>query len=92
MYGLKNQFLHASYFKFKTITLSYRLPQRWMDRLKMQGVKVFLTVDNALTLTKYDGYDPEVTKDAGPAASNYGIDFGYQPTLRSFLAGVSFKF
>lgn len=82
----------ASYFKFKTITLSYRLPQRWMDRLKMQGVKVFLTVDNALTLTKYDGYDPEVTKDAGPAASNYGIDFGYQPTLRSFLAGVSFKF
>ena len=82
----------ASYFKFKTITLSYRLPQKWMDRLKMQGVKVFLTVDNALTLTKYDGYDPEVTKDAGPAAANYGIDFGYQPTLRSFLAGVSVKF
>ena len=63
-----------------------------MNRVKMQGVKLFLTVDNALTLTRYDGYDPEVTKDNGPAAGNYGIDFGYQPTLRSFLAGVSVKF
>ena len=82
----------ASYFKVKTITLAYNLPQKWLSRAKIAGVKVFLSVDNAFTLTRYDGYDPEVSKDAGPAAANYGIDFGYQPSLRSFLAGVNISF
>ncbi|MBQ1937882.1 MAG: TonB-dependent receptor [Bacteroidales bacterium] len=82
----------ASYFKVKTITLAYHLPQRWMDRIKMGGIKVFFTVDNAFTFTSYDGYDPEVSIDSGPAGANYGVDFGYQPTLRSFLLGASFKF
>ena len=82
----------ASFFKIKTITLGYNLPQTWMERAKMGGVRVFLSVDNAFTFTKYSGYDPEVSINAGPANKQYGTDFGYQPTLRSFLAGVQFKF
>ena len=72
----------ASYFKIKTVTLAYHFPK----------AKVFLSVDNLFTFTSYDGYDPEVSMASGPAAANYGVDFGYQPSLRSFLAGVSFKF
>lgn len=82
----------AAYFKIKTITLSYQLPRKWMDRIKMRGIRVFASVDNAFTFTKYDGYDPEVSMASGPAAANYGVDFGYQPTLRSFLFGASFNF
>ena len=44
------------------------------------------------TITRYDGYEPEASKDSGPAAANYGVDFGYQPSLRSFLVGASIKF
>lgn len=82
----------ASYFKIKTITLAYNLPKKWMERIKMDGIKVFFTVDNAFCFTKYDGYDPEVSIASGPADGNYGVDFGYQPSLRSFLIGASFKF
>lgn len=82
----------ASYFKVKTITLGYNLPQRWMDRIKMQGIKVYFTCDNALTFTKYSGYDPEVSMSSGPASAGYGTDFGYQPTLRSYLFGLQLKF
>ena len=82
----------ASYFKFKTVTLAYVLPQRWSEKLRLNGMKVFVSVDNALTITRYDGYDPEVSMASGPAAANYGVDFGYQPTLRSFLIGASVKF
>ena len=82
----------ASYFKIKTITLGYNFPQKWMDRAKMGGVKVYCTIDNAFTFTKYSGYDPEVSMNAGPAHAKYGTDFGYQPTMRSFLFGVQFKF
>jgi len=82
----------ASFFKVKTITLGYNLPQKWMDRIKMGGIRVYFTVDNALTFTKYSGYDPEVSMNASPAHAKYGTDFGYQPTMRSFLFGVQFKF
>ncbi len=82
----------ASFFKIKTITLGYNFPQKWMDRAKIGGIKVYLSVDNAFTFTKYSGYDPEVSMNAGPAHKQYGTDFGYQPTMRSFLAGVQFKF
>jgi hypothetical protein len=82
----------ASFFKIKTITLGYNFPQAWMERIKVDGIRVFFSVDNALTFTKYSGYDPEVSMNAGPANKQYGTDFGYQPTMRSFLAGVQFKF
>lgn len=82
----------ASYFKFKTITLSYALQDKALKRMKMSGFKVFLSVDNALTLTKYDGYDPEMSISGSPAANDYGNDFGYEPVLRSFLLGLQLKF
>ena len=82
----------ASFFKIKNITLGYNFPQAWMERIKMDGIRVYFSVDNAFTFTKYSGYDPEVSMNAGPAHKQYGTDFGYQPTMRSFLAGVQFKF
>ena len=82
----------ASYFKFKTITLSYRLPDKALKAMKSTVAKIFFTVDNAFTLTKYDGYDPEVSMANGPAAAGYGVDFGYQPTLRSYLFGIQLQF
>lgn len=81
----------ASYFKFKTITLAWHLPKNLIGRAGIAGAKVFLSVDNAFTVTRYDGYDPEVSMASGPAAANYGVDFGWQPTLRSFLAGISLQ-
>ena len=82
----------ASYFKFKTITLGYNFPQKWMDRAKSGGIKAYLTVDNAFTITKYSGYDPEASMSGGPASAGYGTDFGYQPTMRSYMFGLQFKF
>lgn len=82
----------ASYFKIKTITLAYHFPKKWMEKAKMQGAKVFFTVDNAFTFTKYDGYDPEVSMASGPASAKYGVDFGWQPTLRSLIFGASINF
>ena len=82
----------ASYFKIKTITLAYRFPKKWMERARMQGARIFFTVDNAFTFSKYDGYDPEVSMASGPAAAKYGVDFGWQPTLRSLLFGASINF
>lgn len=83
---------NASYFKIKTITLSYNLPANILSRMKMSGFRFFATVDNAFTFTKYDGYDPEMSISGSPASNDYGSDFGYEPILRSYLFGISLKF
>ena len=82
----------ASYFRIKNITLAYHLPSKWLERLKIGGVRVYATVDNAFTFTKYEGYDPEASMSGGPAAAKYATDFGYEPMMRSYIFGVDIKF
>jgi TonB-linked SusC/RagA family outer membrane protein len=82
----------ASYFKIKTVTLGYTLPYSWLQKVKMSSLRVYVSVDNLLTFTKYSGYDPESSYDGTPGAANYGVDFGLQPVLRTFIVGLSVKF
>ena len=53
---------------------------------------IVLSILFAFTFTKYSGYDPEASMNASPASGAYGTDFGYQPTMRSYMFGVQFKF
>ena len=49
----------ASYIRLKNIALSYDLPARWIKKLNAVNWKLFLHVQNILTITKYKGHDPE---------------------------------
>ncbi|MDR1584170.1 MAG: SusC/RagA family TonB-linked outer membrane protein [Prevotellaceae bacterium] len=82
----------ASYFKIKTLTLGYTLPDSWMQKLKISSLRVYVSADNLLIFTKYSGYDPESSYDGTPGAANYSVDFGLQPVLRTFMIGLSVKF
>jgi TonB-dependent starch-binding outer membrane protein SusC len=83
----------ASYFRFRTITLAYNVPTHVLHLNKVVNqMRVFLTLDNFLTFTKYTGYDPEQSFATSPGNSNYGVDFGLQPTLKTVLFGLNVKF
>jgi TonB-linked SusC/RagA family outer membrane protein len=82
----------ASYFRIKTVTLGYTFPQHWLEKLKVASLRLYLSADNLLTFTKYSGYEPEASYTGTPGAANYGVDFGLQPSLRTFIAGISLKF
>lgn len=80
---------NASYFKLKTVSLGYTLPQTVCKKMKMNSLRLYVSVDNLWTLTHYSGYDPETSFSGSPGDSNYGVDFGLQPTLRTFMFGVN---
>jgi TonB-linked SusC/RagA family outer membrane protein len=82
----------ASYFRIKTVTLGYTFPRHWLEKLKVASLRLYLSADNLLTFTKYSGYEPEASYTGTPGAANYGVDFGLQPSLRTFIAGISLKF
>ena len=48
----------GSYVRLKVITLSYNLPAKWMNAIRIQGIKVYFTAENILTFTKYTGFNP----------------------------------
>lgn len=82
----------ASYFKIKTITLGYNVPSALLSKIHVKGARVYVSLDNFFTFTKYDGYDPEFSYDASPTGNAYGSDYGEQATLKSFIVGASINF
>ncbi|MDR2824686.1 MAG: SusC/RagA family TonB-linked outer membrane protein, partial [Prevotellaceae bacterium] len=83
---------NASYFKIKSVTLSYSLPQKMIEKIKINYLRLYAGVDNLLTFTKYSGYDPEFSYQSNPGSTNYGTDWGELPTLRNWFFGVNIKF
>ncbi|MGN0019462.1 MAG: SusC/RagA family TonB-linked outer membrane protein [Sphingobacterium hotanense] len=80
----------GSYLRLRNITLGYSLPSNIFENSKMvKRVRVYGSVQNALTFTKYSGFDPEVGS-TNPLAS--GVDDGVYPMPRTFMFGVKVGF
>ena len=81
----------ADYLKIRNITLGYDFKQLF-KRLPFQMLRVFVTGQNLFTITGYDGMDPEVGTGAPGYAWSSGIDTGFYPSPKVYMAGVSIKF
>jgi len=56
-------------------------------------VRVYVTGQNLLLSTKYNGFDPEVNIDRSiNGVSSYGIDYLTYPKAKSFIFGLNFSF
>jgi|WetSurMetagenome_2_1015567.scaffolds.fasta_scaffold01195_6 TonB-dependent starch-binding outer membrane protein SusC len=80
---------NASFVKVRQLQLGYTLPKSVIGRIKASNLRVYLSVDNAFTFTKYPGMDPEV---GSSAVNSIGIDRGMYPICRTVLLGGSITF
>lgn len=80
----------ASFLRLKNVTLGYNFEPRLIKKVKLQKARVFMSAENLFTLTKYSGYDPEVSIRNG--ALTPGLDFSAYPRARSFNLGVNMTF
>ena len=79
----------GSYFKIKQIQLGYTLPKQLTQKAKINNLRIFASLDNYFTFTKYIGLDPETATSGGSAS---GIDMGNYPTAKSLILGVNLEF
>ena len=93
----------GSFLRLRNLTLGYNFPQGIQGRLgNLSNLRLYVTANNLLTVTKYTGYDPEIGSgyrqdaNAGDPANganlNRNIDNANYPVARSFLAGVRVSF
>ena len=80
----------GSFLRIKTLTIGYTFPQKWMQKIKVQSLRVYLTADNLFTFTNYSGPDPEVSTRSSVLTP--GFDWSAYPRARSITGGVSFSF
>lgn len=55
----------GSYVKLNTLSLSYDLPAKILQKIRMQGCKISVNTQNLFTITSYKGIDPEVQNLSG---------------------------
>ena len=73
----------GSYFKIRQVRLAYHLP---INNPFIEGITFWGSVDNVFTLTRYLGADPEFYY--GNTVLTQGIDYGLQPSCRSYSFGI----
>ncbi|MBQ3655945.1 MAG: TonB-dependent receptor [Bacteroidales bacterium] len=81
----------GSYLKIKQVTLGYNIPQKYTKYAKINSAKVYASISNLYTFTKYTGLDPEVGVSQ---TTNYvsGVDIGRYPSPRIFTIGLNLQF
>jgi TonB-linked SusC/RagA family outer membrane protein len=87
----------GSFLRLRNITLGYTLAKSTLNNITrsvITNLRIYVAAENLLTVTKYKGYDPEISTQG--SAGNYifqrGIDDGQYPQPRTFLIGLQAGF
>lgn len=81
----------GSYLRCANITLGYNLPTALVSKARVSGLRLYVNVNNAFTITKYKGYNPEVDYNNG-ANLTPGVDYGKYPLARGYNVGAKITF
>lgn len=80
----------GDFLRMRNLQFGYTLPKKWTDKAKAQSLRLYVSINNLFTLTRYRGFDPEIGSVGGPLAA--GVDYGFYPQARTYMGGFSLKF
>lgn len=83
----------GSYIRLKNISVGYSFPKKSIQRLGLSNLRLSANIQNLLTITGYNGYDPEI----GASTSDmngyvYGMDNGRYPSPVTYSFGLNVSF
>ncbi|MFY0601302.1 MAG: TonB-dependent receptor [Cyclobacteriaceae bacterium] len=79
----------GSYVRLRLVTLGYTIPKALSKRVGVEKFRIYVSAQNPLTITNYDGFDPEV---GGNGLTSRGLDKGNYPVTSFYLMGVNLQF
>ncbi len=93
------QLMNGSYFKIKQLQFGYTIPSRFTRKIEISRLRVFASLDNFFTITKYPGMDPESlsvtppnTKGTISSTGAMGMDYGDYPSPKTVTFGLNVSF
>jgi hypothetical protein len=84
----------GSYFRIKSISLGYTFDKSIVNAIKLSNLRIYLTLQNIYTFTKYTGFDPEIGQSNGWGSSplDFGVDVGTYPQAKMLMGGLNISF
>jgi len=84
----------GSFLRFKYLTFNYDFDQKFVKRMMMNQMSLYLTLNNIITFTKYTGVDPEIPQNMNPVYGIIGVcnDNSKTPRAQYFTLGVTLGF
>lgn len=84
----------GSFLRVKNITLGYTFSKSFISKAYLQSARIYLTMQNPFTFTKYKGYNPEVSNRASDQTegARAGEDYGVYPLSKTVTIGVNLIF
>jgi hypothetical protein len=91
----------GSYLRLQTLTIGYAVSKTWLNKVKIENARFYLTANNLFTITGYSGLDPEVnvtpTGQSGYTSNlrvfpTPNMDNGAYPRARTFTFGTNITF
>lgn len=80
----------GSFLRVRNVQLGYTLPSDWFANSTVQTLRLYVSVNNLYTFTRYRGYDPDIGSAGGTLSA--GVDNGFYPQARTFMGGFNLKF
>jgi len=80
----------GDYFKIKQIQLGYTLPRKWTQKILLQSLRAYVSLDDWFLFTEYPGFDPEAATTGG--STGRGLDKGTYPNSKKLMFGVNVSF
>lgn len=80
----------GSFLRLKNVTIGYTFPEKWTRKIYVSRLRLYATAQNLFCLTKYSGYDPEVSMKTSPLMPAF--DWGAYPKSRVYLIGLELQF
>jgi TonB-linked SusC/RagA family outer membrane protein len=79
----------ASFIRLQNVRLTYNLKRRWLQKIFMHDLQLYVYGNNMLTWTNYTGFDPEVNQTS---VLKPGNDNGRYPRKREMGFGINVTF
>jgi hypothetical protein len=68
-----NVYRKSSFVRLNNISVAYTVPKEIMNRYKIQGLKLYVNVQNAAVFSQWTYFDPE-NKGLTPTIVNFGLN------------------
>jgi len=79
----------GSFFKIKQIQIGYSFPKQWLRKIYVSNLRIYCSLDDYFTFSKYPGFDPEAATNA---TAGMGIDKGSYPGSKKVVFGLNIEF
>ncbi len=84
--------ISSNYLSVNNVTVGYTFPQKWMEKMRIAGLRVYFAADNLAVASARKGVDPRYSIGLGSFTSGSGLNSGSYSAMRTLTGGLTVTF